>query len=245
MGDQDCLSLAETAGSRILTINGQTILVNGTPLKLDSLGGSDLFSVLQSAGVTTEDASVQEPQAQSDTQPVLMRDALEIGDEGDGGFLFYYDNDASELQSMQITPDQAVALGLDEPEVHTPVLDEPPPLAITQAVLEKAMKPPVTFSIRLQTSAPRIRPPPLQIVSGPVIPPPGKVAIPRPTDEARIIRTNPNSFVRSTKVIPRILATPTAALPAAPPLVPFSKSVLKVNLNYSIILLGTNNNFSG
>lgn len=237
MGDQDCLSLAETAGTRILTINGQTIMVNGTALKLDSMGGTDLFSVLQSAGVTAEDAAVLEPQAHSDTQPVLMRDAIEIGDEGDGGFLFYYDNDAS-LQSMQITPDQAVALGLDEPDVQTPVLDEPPPLAITQAVLDKAMKPPVTFSIRLQTSAPKIRPPPLQIVSGPIIPPPGKVAIPRPTDEARIIRTNPNSFLRSTKVIPRILATPTAA----PPLVPFSKSVLKVKFQFIPNLYATNTN---
>lgn len=226
MGDHDCLSLAETTGSRILTINGQTIMVNGTALKLDSIGGTDLFSVLQSAGVTAdEQAPEPEPQATSVLQPVLTRDAMEIMEEGDGGFLFYYDNYSSELQSMQITPDQAVALGLDGPDVQTPVLDEPPPLAITQAILDKAMKPPVTFSIRLQTSAPnKIRPPPLQIVSGPIIPPPGKVAIPRPSDEARIIRTNPNSLVRSTKVIPRILATPTAA----PPLVPFSKSVLKV-----------------
>jgi len=209
MGDQqqqDCLSLADNAGgTRILTINGQTIMVNG--LKMDSMaGGTDLFSVLQNSGETPLSGREEEP--------------LQLAEEG--GFLLYLDNEASELQSMQMTAEQAAALGLDT------VLDEPPPLTIDQEALDKAIKP-VTFSIRLQTNAPKVRPPPLQIVSGPVVPPPGKVAIPRPTEEARIIRTNANCAVRSNKVIPRILATPTTGgLPPAPPLVPFSKSVLKV-----------------
>ncbi|CAB3369949.1 Hypothetical predicted protein [Cloeon dipterum] len=191
-------------GARILSINGQTIVVNG--VKMDSgVSGGQLFSVLEHCQPQEEAAVVQQTEL----------------DGPEGGLLVYFDDESSELQSVQISADQAAALGLDG---NTLLAPEPPPLALQQQQqMEKTPPPapppckPVTLSIFLpqtkQVAPPR--PQPVQIV--PKLPATSLLTV---QPETRVVRT---AIGRADKVIPRILATPTAA----PPLVPFSKSVLK------------------